>query len=216
MLIFIQISIRIFKSSNFAKKIKAAIINLVNFILIKLFTMDNWIESKKVEKNLNWLTKKNYNFHYNMIKGRIAETLIQELFLSSDFNIFQYGMENTIPWIMELLHWIKTEVATDIRRMPDLVVHNPDTKSFYFVEVKFRKNWTFSRKDIDKDYPYHNVFFIVVSKKDIKCLNYKELEEGQIITPISDNYLRDRKEFDLNKDIVKHFSEFAIKFFESV
>ena len=37
------------------------------------------------------LSKKALNYRYNMIKGRIAETLIQELFLSLDYNVFHYG-----------------------------------------------------------------------------------------------------------------------------
>ena len=40
------------------------------------------------------LTDKEYNYRYGMIKGRIAETLIQELFLSLGYNVFRYGMEH--------------------------------------------------------------------------------------------------------------------------
>ncbi|MBN2682259.1 MAG: hypothetical protein JXR58_07105 [Bacteroidales bacterium] len=54
------------------------------------------------EKESLGLTEKDRNYRYNMIKGRIAETLIQELFLSLGYNVFRYGMENTIPGIMEL------------------------------------------------------------------------------------------------------------------
>ena len=50
-----------------------------------------------------------------MIKGRIAETLIQELFLQEQFNVFRYGMENTIPGIMDLLQGVRTDVADQIR-----------------------------------------------------------------------------------------------------
>jgi hypothetical protein len=32
-----------------------------------------------------------------MIKGRIAETLVEQLFLELGFQVFKYGMENTIP-----------------------------------------------------------------------------------------------------------------------
>jgi len=60
---------------------------------------------------------------YNLIKGRIAETLIEELFLSLQFQVFKYGMENTIPGIMKLLKGVKDEVAMGIKRMPDLVVY---------------------------------------------------------------------------------------------
>lgn len=159
---------------------------------------------------------KEWNYRYNMIKGRIAETLIQELFLSLGYNVFRYGMENTIPGIMELLKGIKTEVADEIRRMPDFVVQNPKNSSVYFVEVKFRKSGVFRLKDLPRDYPYHNAFIILVSKRHIKCITVQELKEGKEITATSKNYLGNRKEFELDKDVIIDFCDFAVNFFENV
>jgi hypothetical protein len=34
-----------------------------------------------------------------MAKGRVAATLIQELFLSLGYNVFHYGMERSVPGI---------------------------------------------------------------------------------------------------------------------
>ena len=99
------------------------------------------------------LTDKEYNYRYGMIKGRIAETLIQELFLSLNYNVFRYGMENTIPGVMELLRGVRSDVSQHIRRMPDFVIQNRDSKDVYFVEVKFRANGEFRLKDLTKDYP---------------------------------------------------------------
>ena len=162
------------------------------------------------------LSDKERNFRYGMIKGRIAETLIQELFLSLGYNVFRYGMENTIPGIMELLKGVRSDVAQEIRRMPDFVMQNPKTKEVYFVEVKFRASEEFSFKDLPKGYPYENAYIILVSKKHIKCLTFEELKNGKEITPTSQNYLGKRKEFDLDKDIIIDFCNFAVQFFENV
>lgn len=151
-----------------------------------------------------------------MIKGRIAETLIQELFLSLGYNVFRYGMENTIPGIMELLKGVKSEVAEEIKRMPDFVVQNPKTDEVFFIEVKFRANETFVQKDLPKDYPYENAYIVLVSKKHIKCITVNELISGKEITPTSSNYLGSRKEFDLDKQVIIEFCKFAVQFFESV
>jgi hypothetical protein len=156
------------------------------------------------------------NYRYGMIKGRIAETLIQELFLSLNYNVFRYGMENTIPGIMELLKGVRSDVAQEIRRMPDFVIQNPETKDVYFIEVKFRASGEFRAKDLPKNYPYTNAYIILVSKKHIKCLTVQELLDGKEITPDSRNYLGNRKEFDLDKDVIIDFCNFAIQFFESV
>ena len=162
------------------------------------------------------LTDKERQYRYGMIKGRIAETLIQELFLSLGYNVFRYGMENTIPGIMELLKGVRSDVAQEIRRMPDFVMQNPKTKDVYFVEVKFRANGEFRFRDLPPNYPYTNAYIILVSKKHIKCLTVGDLTEGKEITPTSHNYLGNRKEFDLEKDVIIDFCNFAIQFFESV
>lgn len=162
------------------------------------------------------LDDKERNYRYNMIKGRIAETLIQELFLSLGYNVFRYGMENTIPGIMELLKGVKSEVATEIKRMPDFVIQNPNSSDVYFVEVKFRKSGAYTLKNLPKDYPYRNAYIILVSKKHIKCITIEELEAGKEITPTSKNYLGSRKEFELDKKVIVDFCHFAVNFFEGV
>lgn len=162
------------------------------------------------------LNDRDWSYRYNMIKGRIAETLVQELFLSLGYNVFRYGMENTIPGIMELLKGVKSEVATEIKRMPDFVVQSPRTNEVFFIEVKFRKNGEFLMKDLPKDYPYVNAFIILVSKKHIKCISVKELLDGNEITATSKNYLGNRKEFELDKKVIVDFCDFAIQFFANV
>lgn len=173
---------------------------------------------EKGDKNetVGGMNDKEYNFRFNMIKGRIAETLIQELFLSLGYNVFRYGMENTIPAIMTLLKGVKTEVANEIKSMPDFVVQNPRNNEVYFVEVKFRASGTLTRSDISKDYAWGNAYFILVSKKHIKCITFEELEKGGEITATSKNYLGNRKEFDLDKDTIIDFCDFALTFFEGV
>ena len=154
------------------------------------------------------------NYAEGMIKGRIAETLIEELFLSLNYNVFRYGMENTVPGIMKLLKGVRGDVATNIRRMPDFVVQKG--KKIFFVEVKFRKSENFSKKDLPRDYPFANAYFIIVSKKHIKCISYEELIKGNEVNPTSQNYLGNREEFDLDKEVIINFCKFAVKFFQGV
>jgi len=155
-------------------------------------------------------------YRYNIIKGKIAETLIQELFLSLDYNVFRYGMENTIPGVMNFLKGVRSDVAENIKRMPDFVVHHPKTNQVYFIEVKFRANGIFSLSNLPENYPYKDAHIILVSKKHIKCITVKELLAGKEITPESKNYLGNREEFQLNKNIIIDFCSFAIKFFENI
>jgi hypothetical protein len=152
----------------------------------------------------------------NVIKGRIAETIIEELFRSLDFQVFKYGMENTIPGIKDLLRGIKDEVALEIKRMPDFVVFKNDKA--HFIEVKFRKSESFSLEDLEKkgDYPYFNALIVLVSKDHIKCISYEELKKGKEITPTCRNYLGNRPEFETDKETIKEYCKYATKFFEDV
>jgi hypothetical protein len=45
---------------------------------------------------------------------------------------------------------------------------------------------------------------------------YEELEQGKEVTQKTQNYLGNRKEFDLGKDTIIDFCDFAVKFFYQV
>jgi len=164
----------------------------------------------------NKTEKKENNWVYNVIKGRIAETIVEELFKELNFQVFKYGMENTIPGIKELLRGVKDEVANEIKRMPDFVVFKEGKA--HFIEVKFRKNETFSLKELEKkgEYPYENALIVVVSQKHIKCISFEELKKGKEITPTCHSYLGNRKEFEIDKEKIIEYCKYAVKFFENV
>lgn len=170
-------------------------------------------ETKKEAKSKSGISN---SWVYNLIKGRIAETIIEELFLSLGFQVFKYGMENTIPGIMELLKGVKDDVAMEIKRMPDLVVYKDSQANF--IEVKFRASGTFKLSDIDKkgDYPYQNALIVLVSKKHIKCISFMELLDGKEIKESDHKYLGSRKEFDTDKEKIIEYCKYAVKFFENV
>jgi hypothetical protein len=171
--------------------------------------------SEKEPIETSGLSDRELEYRHNMIKVRIAEMLVEELFLSMEWGVFRYGIENTIPGVMKLLRGVRSDVAENIKRMPDFVVQDKE-RNVYFIEVKFRASEEFSLKDLPKDYPYENAFIIVVSKKHIKCITVPELREGKEIAPSTRNYLGSRKEFDLDKDTIIQFCDFAVKFFDNV
>lgn len=78
--------------------------------------------SKKSKPNNSKI--KNNTFDYNMIKGRIAEALIEQLFIKLGYRVYRYGMENTIPGIIQLLGQVRDEVSNTIKRMPDFVIQD--------------------------------------------------------------------------------------------
>ncbi len=162
------------------------------------------IECYKKEKELD--------YRYNVIKGRIAETIVEELFLTLGYHVFRYGMENSIPGVMKLMKGIRSDVATDIKRMPDFVIQSDKTHEVFFVEVKFRADGEFTYDDLGGDkYPYTNAHIILVSKKHIKCAKVEELKAGEEF-----QYLGDRTEFETDKETIIEFCKFAKQFFDTV
>ncbi|MDL5514819.1 hypothetical protein QSE00_23620 [Arenibacter sp. M-2] len=166
------------------------------------------LDSIKVTEENPWIS--------GVIKGRIAETIVEQLFQSLGFQVFSYGMENSIPGIKDLLKGVRGDVSKNIRQMPDFVVFKD--KQAHFIEVKYRANGELKLKDIEQygDYPFENALFVLVTKKHIKCISYKELSDGKEITSTCHNYLGKRKEFETDKETIIDYCKYAIKFFETV
>ncbi len=177
---------------------------------------ENTCSNHENDVNKSTISEKESIFIENMIKGRIAETLVEELFTYLGYSVFRYNMVSTVPGAMQLLKGVRGDVAANIKKMPDLVIQDQNSGKVYFTDVKFRKNESFTLDDVGSDYPYENCYFIVISKKHIKCITYQELKEGKEITPSSRNYLGNRKEFELDKDVIIKFCDFAVKFFDAV
>lgn len=154
---------------------------------------------------------KDVNFVEDMIRNRISETLIEQLFLITGYDVFNYDIKNSIPGIAKLLSGVDSETAKELRRMPDFVVRKGD--DIFFVEVKFVDYEDFSFSDIPKHYPFHNCHFILVSRQNIKCITYNELKKGDKISPSDNKFLSEREEFKLNKKVITDFSDFAVKVF---
>lgn len=157
-----------------------------------------------------------WNFRYKMIKGKLAETLVEQLFLSHKYSVYRYGLEYIAPGLSASLKDMPNEVtASKLRQMPDFVVQHRLYRETHFVEVKYRGNGYFSERELDKTYSYDDALIIVVSSRHIKCLSVRELKQGWEITPHCNNYLAYRSEFQLRKDVVIDFCKFAERFFEN-
>ncbi|TVR38399.1 MAG: hypothetical protein EA392_09875 [Cryomorphaceae bacterium] len=152
----------------------------------------------------------------NRVKGRVAETLIQELFLAHNYNVFHYGMERSIPGIENLTRKTYGAVKDKISSMPDFVVQNPETHKLHFVEVKFRRSGKFSIDDLPGLYPWHHSYFIILSKKHIKCLTYRQLESGKVISPECNNLLIKRKDLGLDREKILEFMDVAERLFRNM
>lgn len=159
------------------------------------------------------LNDKSWEFYRGMAVGRIAESLIEQLFLSQGYEVFRYGMENTVPGIMRKIQSKSDPVSTSIRRMPDLVVWKDDEP--YFIEVKYRGNGEFKLEDPDT-YPYDQAFFVVVTKEGFRCISLKELKNGGFIVNNGRFSLAERPEFNFNERTLERFESLARDMFKNL
>jgi hypothetical protein len=78
-------------------------------------------------------------FSINLIKGRIAETLFEQMLRDTGhFTILAFGYESVIPELAHRQHDIHVQETMEIiRRAPDFAVINNESHEVYLIEVKY-------------------------------------------------------------------------------
>jgi hypothetical protein len=147
------------------------------------------------------------------LKGKVAEAIVEEMFLNMGYEVYKFGMEHTIPGIMKKLRGSQGQVAKEIRRMPDLVLQDKLSNEAIFLEIKFRADGKFEYQDLKEEYPYADALVIVVSKCNIKCLSVAELKNGKSISPNCQNLLSDRSEFSFDYYLLEKYCGLVAAYF---
>lgn len=79
-------------------------------------------------------------FDENLIKGRIAETIFEEMFHSQGkYEVICNGYEYRNPEIAQNLQNLDKDFFKKIRHQPDFILLSWDNKEKYLVEVKYEK-----------------------------------------------------------------------------
>lgn len=84
----------------------------------------------------------------NMIKGRIAEAIIEELLKDSGNDVYRFGYESILQNLVQRGSNFdrRNKNAHQVKSIPDFVVLNSEGNNF-FLEVKFRANPDWLRRD---------------------------------------------------------------------
>jgi hypothetical protein len=83
----------------------------------------------------------------------VAGTLTAEL-TAQDYDVFRYGMECTIPGLLQLLKSIRKDVV-HIKRLPDFVLWHQGGKEIHLIELEHK-------------FPAETLLTVVISGKRIK------------------------------------------------
>jgi len=81
------------------------------------------------------------NFSKNLVKGKIAETLFEQMLRDAGgFTVLSFGYENILPELAIRQDSINAKEAMEIiRRAPDFVVIDNSTHEVHLVEVKYMR-----------------------------------------------------------------------------
>ena len=76
----------------------------------------------------------------NMIKARIAETIVEEIFRRAGYQVYRFGYESVLQNLVQTKNKIdkQDEVGQVVASMPDLLVVKEGLPDF--IEVKYRKS----------------------------------------------------------------------------
>lgn len=84
------------------------------------------------------------NFSKQLVKGRIAETLFEQMLRDAGgFTILAFGYENILPELAHRQHDLQAEETMEIiRRAPDFAVIDNKSHEVHLIEVKYRNHYS--------------------------------------------------------------------------
>jgi len=150
-----------------------------------------------------------------MIKGRVAEAIIKELFHVNGYRVYNYGMENTLPQAVDNVKYKNDEIAVSVRQMPDYLVQHIESGELNYVEVKYRASGQFDFSDVKKN-PYLTTCFVIISKENIQWITFKDLANGQTLPAKADKNVENCPFFHLNNELVAEYKAYARTFFDGI
>lgn len=146
--------------------------------------------------------------NFSMIKARIAEAIIKQMFIENGFLVFENGVERNKPEIMDKIIFKNHKVAREIRFSPDFVVINPSNGDMFYLEVKYRKDGYFKLENMEH-FPYTNAHFVIVSKNDIQWITFNKLKENGFLSGTENFQIENCDLFHLDKNSVAQYRKYV-------
>lgn len=112
------------------------------------------------------------NFEIRLLKGKIAEDIVECMFKEAKIEIIRTGYEHNFEHLLNRFN-VKGKSIEELRRLPDFMFIQ-DNRS-YFLEVKFRKDmFNFDIKKLKSKY---SDFVIVVYPEGISIISLPLADE---------------------------------------
>jgi len=125
----------------------------------------------------------NHLFNKNLLRGRIAECIVEQLFKDRGFNIYRFGYEAILQSFTQANGRLQrgNNINNMIRQAPDFIIE--DNGYVNFVEAKFSAEGKYRLK---KDYFWKDAFILVVSLTEpcFKIAKASDLLNGGRFRPL--------------------------------
>jgi hypothetical protein len=144
----------------------------------------------------------------NMLKGRIAEAIVEEMLKEAGFRVYRFGYESIIQNLTQIDTELKeTKIGRKIKSMPDFIVIKDGFAEF--VEVKFRsgqpdpKSW--DCKYLADTWPESKILFVCKTEPHFRIANIRDFVEKDYLFP-----LEIEKHMVVEEDIVEKYAKQVI------
>jgi len=155
----------------------------------------------------------------NILKGRIGESLVEELLKKSGNKVYRFGFEAVLQNLTQLEKAFdrENEVGQRIRSIPDFIVINEEGKPF-FVEAKFRTDLKIYSKDIKRldlieKFWKAKIILLTVQKPYFRVSNSPYLNRKGEWDWVS---LEEDKDLKVNQNILNEFDKIVEKYLSKI
>ena len=157
------------------------------------------------------MNKNSVNFASNVVKGRIAETLIEEMFKKSGYQVYRFGYERLLENICQLKQeLVDSSTFERIRSIPDFLVVDPEG-NVQLIEVKYRSSGEILPEELKKyAYFWEEARIILVTPKEPHFrISYikRFCEDGKLYNLQNDKFTK------IHPEIIREFSRVVQRYF---
>lgn len=159
-----------------------------------------------------------FNEYYfeDLLKGRMAECLVEELLKQSGNKVYRFGYESILQNLTQISDYSsldkKEVVSKKLKSIPDFVVVNREKKPF-FVEVKFRTKVEVYEKDLKsiEDLWQAKVVMVTIEKPYFRILDIQPNYKARTWSSLA----RDR-DLGVTEELLEEFSRLVEKYHPNV
>lgn len=155
----------------------------------------------------------------SMLKGRMAESLVEELLRQSGNKVYRFGYEAILQNLTQIESNLEghNEVTERIRAIPDFLIIDKEGKPV-FIEVKFRWHPEWHENDLSKlerisKFWQAKIIFVNCSQKPYFMISEPPyIDEAKKLLAIS---LEEARDFNIKREVIEEFEKLVEKYLKS-